>query len=196
MSEPVKPPETADATGSPGRGKQALVSVGVSMLLSAALIFLFWQDIWYFVQKPEPLALGVAGETELKDIPDNHYVRIGGLTDPRVQYAGSNGKTYRYFILMGSPIIVEQELKSAITGEVKSFRYNGSGRILKLSEEAKYDVLLNHLKDKLRLDLKAGGYVMQDGVMPRDVWPYFAICCASIILTALSVIRFFLVMRS
>lgn len=176
--------------------KQSLASFGITVLLCGVVTWIFWSDVEYFFQGPEPVILGTVGETEGIKVASNRFVRIGGFADPRVQFAEESGKTYRYFILLGSKILVKQQVASAATSaEPKAFKYNGEGRILRLADAPKYDILLDYFKEKLRLDLKGEGYVLIDGEKPRDVWLFFVIVCLSAALVVYAVVKNFVLSR-
>ena len=176
--------------------KQSLASVGIAVLICAVVTWIFWEDVQYFMQGPDPIYLGTIGETELAAITPNRLVKIAGIADPRLQYAEASGRTYRYFILLGTKILVEQQVENARTGgELKPFKYSGEGRILRLVETLKYDALLKHFKDSLRLDLKDEGYILHHGFRPRDAWPYFGGVCLTIVVVVLSIIRHVVITR-
>lgn len=122
--------------------KQSLASVGIAVLICAAVTWVFWQDVLYFMQSPDPVYLGTIGESEIAAITPNRHVKLAGIADPRLQYAEASGKTYRYFILLGTKILVEQRVESARTGNgLKPFKYSGEGRILRLAETDRKSVV-------------------------------------------------------
>ena len=179
-------PPAASAAGR----TQSLATLGIAVFLCALVVWIFRQDVTYFLQNPEPLDLGVIGETDAARPIDNRYARVGGIADPRIKFAESGGKMYRYFILLGSKILVQQRTASATTGgEPRPFRYRGEGRLMKLSDLFKYDMLLAHFKTSLGLDLKDEGFLLVEGEKPKDALLYFAVVCASILAVVAAFVR-------
>ncbi|MBI5527972.1 MAG: hypothetical protein HY897_16700 [Deltaproteobacteria bacterium] len=175
--------------------KQSVASSVVALLLCGVVTWIFWDDVEYFFQRSVPVELGPAAEIEPGALAHNRFVSVKGIADYRVQFAEAGGKTYRYFILLGSKILVQQ-LTTTTVSRGEPWNYAGTGRLLSLSKTLKYDQFLKHLRDNPpRIDLSSGGYILLDGERPRDVWLYFAIVCVAIGIAVFSVIRNFVLSK-
>jgi hypothetical protein len=179
------------------RRRQALSTLGIIAVVSGLTIFIFHEDASYFLVKSAPSDLGTAPEIAKDLLTDNTYVKAAGIADPRIQFAESNGKTYRYFILLGTRILVEQRVQGpSVAKDIRAFNYAGQGRLLKLSNLVRYEMLMKHFKENLRLDLSEDGYLLRDGVAPSDsLYPFLLVCCA-LAATILSVLWYFIVARA
>jgi len=171
--------------------KQSLASVFVAVTLCSLVTWIFRDDVGYFVQRPVPVDIGSASEVGPDALVHNRFVSVKGIADYRVQFAEAGGKTYRYFILLGSKILVQQRTNTTVS-KGEPWNYSGTGRLLSLSKTLKYDQFLKHLRDNPpRIDLSSGGYILLDGEKPRDVWLYFGAVCLALAVAVFSIVRVF-----
>ena len=167
----------------------------MALLLFSILLFLvtaiiLHSDLTYFFNSKNPSLLGDASEG-LGNLTDNTYVQLSGQGDHRSKFADINGKTYKYFLVLGTPILIEQPAKGVrSTGEISIVKFNGNGRIRKLSNLFKYDMLLDNFKNSIGIDLKENGYILQEGIRPVEMWVQAGLVLLTMALLVYSVIKY------
>lgn len=162
------------------------------IMLGLMLGWLFHREFLYYVSDPTPIALGDTGDEGFfqRELPHNRFVQVSGLPDPRKATATSLGQDYRYFVLMGSWILVQEKLdeKTPLDPHRDYERFTGEGRLIQIEQDGRYTQIKTFMAGALGYKLKDRTFLLMQGERPREGWFAPAVFVLSILLFAVNAV--------
>ncbi len=173
-----KPEELEDLSDlpPPPRRRRHPIMMLVVMIFSALLMWLYWEDVAYFLQPAAPQDLGETAAFEAKfradanfdpDFPDNGYVRLAGLTGLRTH---ANDGQWTFFKLAYVPVYVQLGPEQTAQLEPDQALYlSVSGRLRRLAFTSRYDRLQDYYRQRFGVSFE-NAYILEAGKKPRQFW--------------------------
>ncbi len=160
----------------PRRRRHPIMMVLI-MAFSGVLMWLYWEDVSYFLQPSEPQELGStfaykeAYEKDPKFDPglrSNSFVRVSGLTGLRTT---ANERKWTFMKLAYLPVYVQlgPELSARIAPDEETIFLTVKGRLRRFGDTSRYDELQQYYRRRFDVSF-ANAYILEAGVHPRKLW--------------------------
>lgn len=160
----------------PRRRRHPIMMVLV-MAFSGVLMWMYWEDVEYFLQPSEPQELGSSLEFQDRyqadpkfdpNFPENRHVRLSGLTGLRTT---ANERQWTFMKLAFVPVYVQLGPKHSaqIAPDEDAIFLTVRGRLRRIAATSRFDQLQQYYRQRFGVSFN-NAYILEAGVEPRSLW--------------------------
>jgi hypothetical protein len=160
----------------------------VFLVLTAVLIGLLRDELWYYFRSNQPEDLGQAEDLTTRELTHNGYYHISGIARDLCVRAEVFSTSMRFLYLLGSDMgarILVQSPYQGTEGCDGAVDSSFEGRLLDLTKTARYDAVVEYYRSHFPAAPTDGVlYLLQAGERPWQAW-WYPVACAVLLIMAL-----------
>ena len=143
----------------------------------------------YWLSSAPPIDIGRLGAYHPDKAPGGAYVKVEGIAQPGRLSFSSALREHELFVLLGSRILVDRLGAPDESLKGYGFRYQGEGRLQRLSQAPEYEGVRKQLAEKGEIAREGEVWILEDGAVPRrgfrtpleaGFWALLCGVCASV----------------
>jgi hypothetical protein len=140
-----------------------------ALVVAASFLWLLRGDVRYYLQPKTPVQLGGPLEFNLAGEASQHYVRIRGVPGGQARLAHHFGKSIRMFGLLGSNVIVVQNVDRDEEPPAQNQAYSAQGRLVSADDAVELSNVFEIMEREGSVTRENGQmYALWDGQAPRQ----------------------------
>ena len=161
--------EQLEAAGRSRRRNLARMMRVGSLLIAASFVWLLRGDLRYYAQPKTPVQLGGPLEFNLTNEASQRYAQIRGVPGGQARLAHHLGKSIRMFGLLGSNVLIVQDVSRDQEPPAQNEAYTAKGRLVSEADAVELANVFQIMEREGSVSRENGQLsALWDGEAPRD----------------------------